>query len=278
MSDALAPQLQRSWDWRAAANFCAGGAGSGLAVFAAAAGAPALLGAGTLLVALGLAAVWCELGRPWRALNVFLRPRRSWMSREALVAPALFAAAPAALLGVPHAAWLAALFALAFVWCQGRILRAAKGIPAWREPMLVPLVVATGLAEGGGLFLLLAPGAMQPWLADAWVYALLARLGLWFGWRARVAEGAPRQALAAIDRERGALVASTLLPFLVAVLAALDVPGFGVQPALLAAAGALACAGGWWFKFTLITRAAFNQGFALWQLPVRGVRRIGRRA
>ena len=28
---------------------------------------------------------------------------------------------------------------------------------------------------------------------------------------------------------------------------------------------------GAWFKFTLITRAAFNQGFALARLPVRGV-------
>ena len=31
--------------------------------------------------------------------------------------------------------------------------------------------------------------------------------------------------------------------------------------------------GGLWFKFTLVTRAAFNQGFALPHLPVRGVRR-----
>ena len=34
-----------------------------------------------------------------------------------------------------------------------------------------------------------------------------------------------------------------------------------------------AVAAGGWFKFTLITRAGFNQGFALARLPVRGVRR-----
>jgi phenylacetyl-CoA:acceptor oxidoreductase 26-kDa subunit len=49
------------------------------------------------------------------------------------------------------------------------------------------------------------------------------------------------------------------------------------SPALAAwlplAAGALALAGGWWFKYTLVTRAGFNQGFALPVLPVRGVRR-----
>jgi phenylacetyl-CoA:acceptor oxidoreductase subunit 2 len=39
---------------------------------------------------------------------------------------------------------------------------------------------------------------------------------------------------------------------------------------LLAGAGALAT--GWQFKFVLITRAAYNQGFALPHLPVRGTR------
>jgi phenylacetyl-CoA:acceptor oxidoreductase subunit 2 len=38
-------------------------------------------------------------------------------------------------------------------------------------------------------------------------------------------------------------------------------------------AGGLALAGGAWFKFALVTRGAFNQGFALPHLPVRGVRR-----
>ena len=44
--------------------------------------------------------------------------------------------------------WLAAALALAFIYCQARMLQAAKGIPAWREPLLVPLMVVTGLAEG----------------------------------------------------------------------------------------------------------------------------------
>jgi phenylacetyl-CoA:acceptor oxidoreductase subunit 2 len=43
--------------------------------------------------------------------------------------------------------------------------------------------------------------------------------------------------------------------------------------ALQAGAGLLAVAGGAWFKFTLVTRAAFNQGFSLPHLPVRGVPR-----
>jgi hypothetical protein len=43
----------------------------------------------------------------------------------------------------------------------------------------------------------------------------------------------------------------------------------GVQ----ALAGATALGTGLWFKYTLVTRAGFNQGFTLPHLPVRGVRR-----
>jgi phenylacetyl-CoA:acceptor oxidoreductase subunit 2 len=38
-------------------------------------------------------------------------------------------------------------------------------------------------------------------------------------------------------------------------------------------AGLVALAGGLWFKYTLVTRAGFNQGYALPHLPVRGVPR-----
>ena len=60
--------------------------------------------------------------------------------------------------------WLAAALALVFVYCQARILQAAKGIPAWREPLLVPLIVITGVTEGAGLFLLALPftGTVAP--------------------------------------------------------------------------------------------------------------------
>jgi hypothetical protein len=42
---------------------------------------------------------------------------------------------------------------------------------------------------------------------------------------------------------------------------------------LMAPLGGLAAlAAGWWLKFALVTRASFNQGFSLPQLPVRGSR------
>src|SRR4051794_33708871 len=91
MSRSVASPHQRNWDLRAAGNFIGGGAGAGLiitAALAAASGAPFRLalaiGLGGVLA--GLSLVWLEIGKPWRALNVFFHPRTSWMTREAIVA------------------------------------------------------------------------------------------------------------------------------------------------------------------------------------------------
>jgi phenylacetyl-CoA:acceptor oxidoreductase subunit 2 len=136
------PWQQSSWDWRAAGNFVCGGAGSGLIVFAALAGAngPALAGlmlAGLALVGLGLFCVSLELGRPLRALNVLRNPFTSWMGREAWTTMFLFPAGLVAAAGIAGFAWIAAALALVFVYCQGRMLQAAKGIPA--RPTIAPL-------------------------------------------------------------------------------------------------------------------------------------------
>ena len=190
------PWQQQSWDARAAANFMCGGAGCGLLVFTPLAGGPRwLLLAGAALVGLGLLSVFLEIGRPLRAANVLRHPGRSWMTREAMVAPLLFAVVAAAAFGASPAPWLSALVvlaALAFVYCQARMLQAAKGIPAWREPLTVPLIVATRLAEGGGLWLLLVsasagPASLLPWLAFALILA--ARFALWLSWRRRLRAG-----------------------------------------------------------------------------------------
>jgi phenylacetyl-CoA:acceptor oxidoreductase subunit 2 len=268
------PWQQQSWDWRAAGNFICGGAGGGLIVCAALLNAPRwLLLAGAVLVGLGLGCVWLEIGRPWRAIHVYFNPRTSWMSREAIVAPLLFAAVAAAWLDVPFMPYAAAVLAAAFVFCQGRILQAAKGIPAWRERRVVPLIGATGLAEGAGLLLLLVAftdvATPAQWLCFA--LALLARALAWAPWRERIR--AARPALTALDRAGVVLRAATLLPLAAAVLAiAAPLPADAAR-LLQVASGVLAVAGGVWFKFTLLTRGAFNQGFALVRLPVRGVRR-----
>lgn len=283
------PWQQQAWDWRAAGNFMAGGAGSGLIVFAALstlAGrpAPAQFACGAALVSLGLFCVWLEIGRPLRALHVFFHPGTSWMSREAFVAAVLMPCALAAAFGIPFAAPLAGVLALAFVYSQARILKASRGIPAWREPRIVPLVVATGLAEGGGLFMLSSlahgPGGVAlTFLAAALV---LTRWLLWRRYRGVLV--APAGALTELDgMARRLLWVGTLGPLALIggglaaafLFAALDVGASdsGIQAITAALGGAGALLAGAWFKFILITRAAFNQGFAIQRLPVRGVRR-----
>ena len=277
MSFGPKPWLQTHWDARAAANFMAGGCGSGSIVATALAGGPrwAWL-AGAAMVALGLTSVALEIGRPLRSLGVYRHPQRSWMTREAMVAFVLLASALAAWAGVPGAGAAAAAAALAFAYCQGRMLRAAKGIPAWREPRIVPLIVATALVEGGGAWLLMAgmSGAIAWPTWALFAVALVSRWALWGAWRRRLSVG-PR-AIAEIDRAGRVLKAGTTLA-LAAAAAALLLPATSPPlAALLAAlAGAPALAGGLWFKFSLVTRAAFNQGFAIPHLPVRGVRRRG---
>jgi phenylacetyl-CoA:acceptor oxidoreductase subunit 2 len=277
-----APWQQASWDWRAAANFIGGGAGSGLIAVTVLSGAQGpwaavLLLAGMALVGAGLLCVWMEIGRPLRALHVFFNARTSWMTREALVAPLLLGCGLAAALGYPALAPPAALAALAFAYCQGRILQAARGIPAWRDARMAMLIVSCALAEGAGLFWLLAGWAH----GSAPLAALLAglvvvRAVVWRGWRRGIAASAAPRALAALDPPgRWLWWAGSVTPLALIAIAASGSAGAGVATVSMASAGLLVAATGAWFKFVLITRGAFNQGFALTRLPVRGVPRAG---
>lgn len=243
--------LQRHWDARAAANFMLGGAGSGLLVFTALADVRdvSAVSLALALVALGLGAVWLEIGRKLRALHVLFNPFTSWMTRESYAALLLFPLGVASIY-VPAAATLAAAAAALFLYCQARILRASKGIPAWRASEVVPLVVLTGLAEGAGLALFFSNSTV---LQAAFAIAVAARYVAWRRYRA----AAPSAALEAPGKALvwvGTVAALTLLPF------------------MLPLAGLAALATGWWLKLALVTRASINQGFALPHLPVRGAR------
>lgn len=273
------PWRQTSWDWRAAGNFIGGGAGCGLLLFTAVSGVQGSLRQAAVvlalaLVSLGLLCVWAEIGRPWRAINVMFNPRSSWMSREAALAPLLLGSGALWLFGPAWAAVPAALLALGFLYCQARILQAARGIPAWREPLTVPLLVATGLAEGAGLFWLLAPwwgqGTIILWAAFGVLLAIRFMLGVW--WYARLSRQLRPRPLRAVNQAGHAFNAGSLLPMAIVLGLLMLPPAPGWTLALQVLAGVLAALGGAAFKFMLITRAGFNQGFALTHLPVRGVR------
>jgi phenylacetyl-CoA:acceptor oxidoreductase subunit 2 len=276
MNRSLASPHQRNWDLRAAGNFIFGGTGAGLigtATLAAVSGAPfrLALAIGLISVMTGLSLVWLEIGKPWRALNVFFHPHTSWMTRESIVAGALI---PMGLIAVLLASQIAALAAAAlacgFLFCQARMLRAARGIPAWRQKQTVPFILATGLAEGSGLYLLAGSQAF-PWLGLA-LFAGLLREAAWLAYRAGLARtpGSARS-LAIFDTTVGRLTQRAQLAALVLIALALVLTGFpGVSVVLACAGGAAAAFAGWGLKALLITRAAFTRAVAVPVIPVRG--------
>ena len=154
------------------------------------------------------------------------------------------------------------------------MLQAARGIPAWREPLFSPLIVLTGLVEGGGAFFLtdaLHHAGTEPLLV-LFGTLVLARVVVWLAYRRRIAAIADPRALAALDRpgaccNRGDSVAARARR--VAGARGVERRGRSAAAAWRDSRHAItgAC-----FKIALVTRAGFNQGFALAHLPVRGAR------
>ncbi len=277
----VAPKLQSHWDLRAAGNFMGGGAGTGLYLAAAVAASFGLATfrplafLGLVLVGLGLLCVWLEIGRPWRFLNVFRNPNTSWMTREAFVSVVFMGAGFLAIL-LDHTGLglVAAAIGMAFLYCQGRILTASKGVPAWREPKVLPLIILTGLTEGVGLFLFLADWANAR--GALYLHGAVVLIGLaairhltWLFYRhATLISGLPEGAMDSLDR-----LAPIMLWAGLAIPVALAALGLFAPPAgalMIAVAGIVAFIVGWWFKIVLVTQAAFDQGFAIERTPARG--------
>lgn len=277
----IMPDHQTNWDARAAGNFIGGGSGTGLLIFAALssfATTPSSDYRWQALIALaligsGLVCVLAEIGRPFRALNVFLHPQTSWMTREAMVAPFLFGAGAIAIWqGGGTFSGVSALLGIIYLYCQARMLAAAKGIPAWREPKVIPLMISTGLVEGAGLTTLLATllsGTAPRWLAGALLGALILRRLSWKMYsEALHKQGAPSMTLEVLDRFGGRFATyGQSLPEML-IVAAIFFASELVW--LVPLAGAAAAFSGWLLKFTIVARAAYNQGYALPVLPIRG--------
>ena len=260
---------QRYWDLRAAGNFIAGGTGTGLVFTAALAFAlgqnvvlPLL--AGLALVGLGLSLVWLEIGKPWRAFNVFFHPQTSWMTREGMLATPLFAAGLAAALGFAPGFAIAAVLAAGFLYCQARMLRASRAIPAWSHPRIVPLILLTGLAEGSGAMLVLGE-------ATRFVIALTLGAAI----TRELVRKAYRRGLIAVAAPEGTLDwfrrpetrALQALRIAAIVLLCIGLTGNSVSATI---GGALATLTGWAFKAILVTRAAYTRGLRIPRTPTRG--------
>jgi DMSO reductase anchor subunit len=136
------------------------------------------------LIGLGLLSSTAHLGRPERAWRAFSQWQTSWLSREGVAA--IFTFLPVGLLGlvwlmegkVHSVAWIAALSALATVYCTGMIYQSLPTIRAWAEPLTTPVYLALALATGGVLLNLLLGVFARPTRLSL----LLAIVALALGW------------------------------------------------------------------------------------------------
>jgi len=261
---------QGFWDLRAAGNFIGGGTGTGLLLVSAAA---ALAGhdvtipmlAGIAFVMAGLSLVWLEIGKPWRALNVFFHPQTSWMTREGILAGPLVLCTLGFIV-IGHPALLAAIMVLAagFLYCQARILKASRGIPAWKQKEIVPFIIATGLAEGAGAYLVLGE-ISTVWVAFA-LAAAIAREAAWWTYRQGLhSSKAPMGTLECLDSPTARALRAAQLVGLALILIAL-----ATSLPLAVQGGILAATSGWGLKALLVTKAAFTRGHRITHTPVRG--------
>ncbi len=272
MTISFGSKLQTNWDWRAAFNFMFGGSGSALllmmAIFAAPQAAPlALALVALVLVGFGLLMVWLEIGRPWRFLHVFFHPQTSWMTREGSVGTVLF---PVTIAGaLMHSVMLlafAAVLGFVFLYCQARILKAAAGIPAWREPAIVPLIISTGLVEGTAIAMMFFQGMNSAalWMPGLFTLFIAARLWMWFAYRDALARGkAPAGTLQALTKmHREFIIAGCIVPLLCVLMTfAFELGSWGTF-----LGGAVALISGWRLKYAIVVKASFKQGYGIGKL------------
>lgn len=282
----IEPRLQTYWDWRAANNWIGGGTGSGIMIAAAVftlAGVDSYIYAliSLIFVCAGLFSVLMKIGRPLRALYVYRNPFTSWMSREAWVA----------LLVLPFGAaafWfkseilllLAAISAWLYMYCQAQILKASRGVPAWRVAEVIPFIMTSGLLEGAALILII--GVMftglliQPALSALLImvlFLLLTRMFTWHKYYNVLKDDAPVGTMEALSKaNKPFLLLGDLLPAVLILLTLLldRFTGFFVINA-----GLLILASGWIIKYVIVAKAGFYQGFAMPHTPARGAGQPG---
>ena len=105
----------------------------------------------------------------------------------------------------------------------------------------------------------------------AFVVLLALRVLVWSRYRKSVDASLAARARSALDLAgRRLLIVGTIVPLILLIISWLLAAR--AQPPLLAIAGACAAWAGGYLKYIMVTRASFNQGFALSKMPVRGVK------
>jgi DMSO reductase anchor subunit len=262
------------WRLPAVANFVLGGLGAGFYAAAAVVGEGALAVAGWLgpaLVLAGFAAVAAEAGRPGRGPRVVARVRTSWMSREAVLGGGFAALAVADLLApAPALRALAAAVALAYVFAQGRILSAARGVTAWSVGVMPVVFLASAAVSGLGLLLVVGVVGGRPpggGVLGLTLLVLVLAVGVWLVYLTWRHDPAFTHAVRALTDGRGAV--AIVAGGYVAPFALTAVALAAVLPGLALGAGVLMVLGQALAKWALLTEAGELRAITLGNLRLQ---------
>ncbi len=272
-TEIIPPKKQTVWRWPAVINFSLGGMGAGLYLWGLLLSwlqgdlpsAFAIKVGGPLLVALGLASLSHEAGRPLRGIHLWRHVRSSWMSREA-VAAGIFI--PLAVLDwlFPHPVLrtVAGLAALFFMVAQGFIPYRGRGVTAWYVPHVPVMFATSGPMTGFGLLVLLAAFtgfSVPPALWWLGVLFILANAGVWWHYLNQEPSDTAFQRALEILRQPVAMIwvmgIGHALPFVFLVVAGATGPTEGAARLLALVGGAALLVGGTLQKAYLILEAGY---------------------
>jgi len=191
----LPAEQQEAWRWQAAVNFILVGAGTGFYLFSFlvtvfedtpfAMSKPISYGLlAPILVTMGFLTLTTEAGRPSRGIYLFRNIRHAWLSRETFFFSVFV---PIAILDlfIPNLVFraLSIASALALMSSQGSILYQIRAITTWNVLLVPVFFISSGLASGGGVFLLIGGLTGSPLILSAIITvmaALSANLAIWF--------------------------------------------------------------------------------------------------
>lgn len=170
----MALETQRSYNWVIAMDLFLGGTGAGvflvgfvleqLNLMISLARFAEILGPILVLVGSIFLLFHAGSGFKTKIYLLFLRPRKSWLSRGTWILSIFVASALiyTLLIGRNFWGWVAMVFSVLMAIYPGFLLAESKAIPFWRTPALPLLFLLSGLCTGLASLLLIAPFLSAP--------------------------------------------------------------------------------------------------------------------